>query len=137
LPSDGSISSLAVLLAATINAEEDEVLDTTSIVINSNEFRNRRPSGLDNPFIIPTALLSSKAAAVVQGNLIQNFGQPGEGAIYSLLIGGSELAVTGNVFLGRSVIPPRDDITSFGPGGVFEQLNSWRFFNYHKSDQSQ
>ncbi len=63
LPADGSISGSALLLAATINL--DEILDATSILLNSNELRNRGPvlAGGNNRFLIPTAFLFSKAAA--------------------------------------------------------------------------
>ncbi len=55
--------------------------------------------------------------------------------MFSLMINSRELAVTGNVFLGKSTIPERDDITSFDKNTVFGQLNSWQFFNHDNSDK--
>jgi hypothetical protein len=114
--------------------------------LSANYLGNRVVSFFNNLSLAPTALLYSNST-VVEGNLIQNFGKaeagpaggPPSPPVLSLYVSSSSqspLAVTGNVFLGTSVMPERDDIAKFD-GAVLGQLNSWRFLNYHKSDRPQ
>jgi hypothetical protein len=113
------------------------------LLLNSNDLCNRSDPNVENQLLLATAILFSRSTAV-EGNLIQNLETGSAGAdtppVYSLYVASSDaspLAVAGNVFKGKSIIPDRKDITSFDSSTVFGQLNSWRFLNYHKSDQPQ
>lgn len=152
-PADGGTSGSAVILLLAPLFTDEPLNFDVSLVLNSNELRNRGRTIAEPTSLAPTAFLYSQAA-VVQGNLIQNLvtpvepGATGSGSIFSLIIQAFELAVTGNVLKGKSGISDlsdiknnrnpddRSDITNFDNNIVFHQLNSWRFFNYHKSDQS-
>lgn len=154
LPADGGTSGSAVILLLAPLFTSDPLDFDVSLLLNSNELRNRGRTIGEPLSLAPTAFLYSQAA-VVQGNLIQNLVTPvepgavGSGSIFSLIIQAFELAVTGNVLKGKSVISDlsditnhrnpddRSDITNFDNNIVFHQLNSWRFLNYHKSDQPQ
>ncbi len=150
LPADGGTSGSAVVLILFLPSDRDvadrDVANTSSLLLNSNDLRNRSGSAVEDPTLVAvaTALLFSNST-VVEGNLIQNLGTTALGAaggspVYSLYVGSpsvSPLAVTGNVLKGKSIIPQRSDITNFDSNTVFGQLNSWQFLNYHKSDQPQ
>jgi hypothetical protein len=153
LPANGETSGSAVILLLAPPFTSEPLDFDVSLLLNSNELRNRGRTIAEPTSLAPTAFLYSQAA-VVQGNLIQNLVTPeepgaiGSGSIFSLIIQAFELAVTGNVLKGKSGISDlsdiknnrnpddRSDITNFDNNIVFHQLNSWRFFNYHKSDQS-
>ncbi|SEO03653.1 hypothetical protein SAMN05216404_11081 [Nitrosospira multiformis] len=159
LPANGAASGPAViLLLAPVRPPDpigpDDNIDLSldsdvSLLLNSNELRNGGRAIEETTVVAPTAILYSHAA-VVQGNLFQNLVTPEVIRVRndSLFIAAFELAVTGNVLRGQSFISDlnlsrddqqsnRSDITNFDNNTVFRQLNSWRFFNYHKSDQPQ
>jgi hypothetical protein len=142
LPVNGAASGSATVLILDPPSER-EIAGTSSLLLNSNDLCNRSDPNVENQLLLATAILFSRSTAV-EGNLIQNLETGSAGAdtppVYSLYVASSDaspLAVAGNVFKGKSIIPDRKDITSFDSSTVFGQLNSWRFLNYHKSDQPQ
>ena len=133
LPADGTTSGPAVYVNIRTPIGSSSA---TSLLLNSNELRNRSGSANGNGSA-STAFLFSEHYTIAQGNLIQNLSSGSQ--IYSLYMGnvGGPAAVTGNIFIGKASLTQRNDIQPFPQDGPFSQLNSWKFLNYDLSDRTQ